>query len=392
KVTIPFPSCFYDDCYDEDEGSYGLKDLDTYSIRTTLLDDALPHKEKDPGSFTLPCIINNLCFNKALANLDASISVIPFSTYTNLGLGKLAPTKLIVELADRTMKHPKGIAENVLVGIDKFIFPVDFIVLDMPRDIKTPLILGRPFLSTDQAKIDVFKRKITLKVGNEKVEFKSDKPTSNIIKKVYALSLRERIKLDLEARLMGEALILNRSLDPLYGDYIKLNEPLELRRHQVDDLVPTIKEGEVVDEPMIDIVKTRCDNEVVDGLDEYLSYCDFDRKIHIDRAYNLQFSCMIDFVVVEYMDSYRDKEMGDIIVGRPFCRDARFKHLTDAQCNKMRPLLKVSAHDELKGISHPYKKLKGFYKEVLNLGSEYIKNEKVEEWLTRGHVSVHEME
>ncbi|GKF82128.1 hypothetical protein Tco_0243784 [Tanacetum coccineum] len=121
------------------------------------------------------------------------------------------------------------------------------------------------------------------------------------------------------------------------------------------------------------------------------------------------------------MDSYRDEGMGDIIVGRPFCKDAwikerrfdgmitiykgndsvtyqmaqshpRFKHLTNTQCNKMRPLLKVSAQDELKGISDPYQKLKGFYKEVLNLGPEYIKDEKVEEWLTCRHVSVHEME
>ncbi|GJS52984.1 DNA/RNA polymerases superfamily protein [Tanacetum coccineum] len=159
------------------EGSYGIKDLDAHSIGTTLLEDALPPKEKDPGSFILPCYINNLCFNKALANLGASISVMPFSTYTNLGLGKLAPTKLIVELADRTVKHPKGIAENILVGIDKFVFPVDFIFLDMPEDIKTPLILGRPCLSTAHAKINVFKRKITLRVGNDKVVFKSEKPT-----------------------------------------------------------------------------------------------------------------------------------------------------------------------------------------------------------------------
>nr|GEW65840.1 reverse transcriptase domain-containing protein [Tanacetum cinerariifolium] len=109
--------------------------------------------------------------------------------------------------------------------------------------------------------------------------------------------LRERIKLDLETRLMGDALILNRSLDLLYGDYIKLNdlnEPLELRRNRVDNLEPTIKEGKFIDEPMIDIVKTRCDNEIIDGLGEYPSYCDFDRKIHIDCAYNLKFSCMID--------------------------------------------------------------------------------------------------
>nr|GEY24968.1 hypothetical protein [Tanacetum cinerariifolium] len=114
------------------------------------------------------------------------------------------------------------------------------------------------------------------------------------------------------------------------------------------------------------------------------------------------------FAVVENMDAYRAEEMGDTIIRKPLCKEAcvkatrvtyqieqarpRFKYLTNAQCNKMRPLLKVSTHDELKGISHPYQKLKGFYKEVLNLGLEYIKNEKVKEWLTCGHVSIHEME
>nr|GEV09652.1 hypothetical protein [Tanacetum cinerariifolium] len=156
----------------QEEGLYELKDFDAYSIGTTLLDDTLATKEKDHGSFTLPCIINNLCFNKALADLGASVSVMPFLTYTKLGLGELAPTKLIIELADRTMKRPKGIVENVLVGIDIFFFHVDFFVLDMPEDIKTPLILGRPLLSTAHAKIDVFKRKITLRVGSEKVVFK----------------------------------------------------------------------------------------------------------------------------------------------------------------------------------------------------------------------------
>ncbi|GKB57995.1 putative reverse transcriptase domain-containing protein, partial [Tanacetum coccineum] len=109
-----------------------------------------------------------------------------------------------------TIKRPEGIVENVLVGIDKFAFAVDFIVLDMPEDIKVPLILGRPFLSTHHAKIDVFKKKIALRIGNDKIVFKSDNPTSNIIKRVYALGLRERMELDLEARLIGEALNLNR--------------------------------------------------------------------------------------------------------------------------------------------------------------------------------------
>ncbi|GKB82958.1 putative reverse transcriptase domain-containing protein [Tanacetum coccineum] len=170
------------------------------------------------------------------------------STYLNLGLGELAHTKLTVELADRTVKYPKGIAENVLVGIGKFVFPIDFIILDMPEDIKVPLILGRPFLSTAHAKIDVFKRNITLRVGEEKIIFKSIKPASSLVKRVYMLSLREKMELDLEARLVGETLVLNRSLDPFLEDYIELhdlNEPFELRRNQGDDLMPTIKEGEI---------------------------------------------------------------------------------------------------------------------------------------------------
>ncbi|GJV38221.1 hypothetical protein Tco_1410698 [Tanacetum coccineum] len=187
----------------------------------TRVDDSLPRKEKDLGSFTLPCYINNVCFENTLGDLGASISVMPLSTYLNLGLDELAHTKLTVELTDRTVKHPKGIAENVLVGIGKFVFPVDFIILDMPGDVKVPLILR--FLSTAHAKIGVFKRKITLRVGDEKIILKSVKLASSLIKRVYMLSLRERIELDLEARLIGETLELNRSLDPLYRDYIELN-------------------------------------------------------------------------------------------------------------------------------------------------------------------------
>ncbi|GJZ19071.1 DNA/RNA polymerases superfamily protein [Tanacetum coccineum] len=74
-------------------------------------------KGERPGSFTLPYFINNVCFDNALVDLGASVSVMPLSTYLNLGLGELAHTKLTVELADRTVKYLKGIAENVLVGI-----------------------------------------------------------------------------------------------------------------------------------------------------------------------------------------------------------------------------------------------------------------------------------
>ncbi|GJW52576.1 putative reverse transcriptase domain-containing protein [Tanacetum coccineum] len=352
--------------------------------------------EKDPGSFNLPCYINNVCFDNVIADLGASVSVMPLSTYLSLGLGELAHTKLTIELADRTVKYPKGIAENVLVGIGKFVFLVDFIILDMPEDVKVPLILGRPFLSTTHAKIDVFNRNITL-----------------------------RLELDLEARLTGETLVLNRSLDPLYGDYIELNDlnvPLELRRDQLDDLMPTIEEGEVIDE-----VKAMNDRNMVSKTFGYPSVYNQSEKIRIDCAHNLKFSCMIgfefihvnflpslpinvmskkfynsimkdkiefrgrnelgdwanipifignfyvltNFTVVEDMDPYLDEGMGEVVVGKPFCEVScvetkrfdgmitihdenecvtyqivrshpRFKHHTNVQCNKIPPLLKVS--------------------------------------------------
>ncbi|GJX97023.1 putative reverse transcriptase domain-containing protein [Tanacetum coccineum] len=305
----------------------------------------------------------------------------PLSAYLNLGLGELAHTRLTVELADKTMKYPKGIAKNMLVGIGKFVFPIEIIILDMPKDIKVPLILGRPFLSTAHAKIDVFKRKITLRVGEEKIIFKSVKPASSLIKRVYMLSLRERMELDLEARLIGETLVLNRSLDPFFEDYIELNDlnvPLELIRDQLDDLMLTIEEGGVIEE-----FRARNDDRMVSKVFGYPSDCDYDKKIHMDCAYNLKFSCMID------MDAYRDEDMGDVISCKPFLREVG---INARQFDGMITITMVSEDDMMNGILHSYQKLKGFYKGVLNLGPNFIRVSLMEEWLTRGHISVHEME
>nr|GEW25952.1 hypothetical protein [Tanacetum cinerariifolium]GEW26308.1 hypothetical protein [Tanacetum cinerariifolium] len=279
QATIPFLSRLNYYYCDEKNGSYGSQCSDAYSYKATRIDDSLPRKEKDPGNFTLPCYINNVCFENSLTDLGASVSVMPLLTYLNLGLGELAHTKLTVELADRVVKHPKGIAKNVLVGIGKFVFSIDFIILDMPEDVRVPLILRRSFLSTTHTKIDVFKRKIALRVGDEKIIFKSVKPASSLINRIYMLSSKECMELDLEARLMGETLVLNRS-------------------DQVNDLMPTIEEGEVVDKPMIEDVKTRDNNKIVSKNFGYPNDYDKDEKICIDYAYNLKFSCTIGFELV----------------------------------------------------------------------------------------------
>ncbi|GJZ85844.1 ribonuclease H-like domain-containing protein [Tanacetum coccineum] len=155
----------------------------------------------------------------------------PFSTYTNLGLGILSHTRLTIELADRTIKQPRGIAKNVLVRICKFIFPIDFIILDILEDNDVPLILGQSFLSTAHSKIDVFKRKITLRVREEKLVFKIVKLTS-IIKRVFVIK-----SLDSKTNFIGEG---DESFDPIYGSYIELNDldtPSETKTDR-DDFVP----------------------------------------------------------------------------------------------------------------------------------------------------------
>ncbi|GJX74066.1 hypothetical protein Tco_0312661 [Tanacetum coccineum] len=109
-----------------------------YSYGASHIDNSIPRKEKDPGSFTLPYYINNVFFDNALSDLGASISVMPLSTYPNLDLGELAHTKLIVELANRAVKYPKGIAENVLVDYmviyDKNSFSKIIYVSDLKTD------------------------------------------------------------------------------------------------------------------------------------------------------------------------------------------------------------------------------------------------------------------
>nr|GEU28762.1 putative reverse transcriptase domain-containing protein [Tanacetum cinerariifolium] len=189
------------------------------------------------------------------------------------------------------------------------------------REYQSALHHRKTIFSTARAKIDVYKRKVTLRVGEERIIFTSVKPASSLIKRDYMLSLRERIELDLEARLMGEILVLNRSLDPFFEDYLELNdlnEPIELKRNQCNELMPTIEEGKVVEE-----FRARNDAKMYSKVFGYPSDYDYNKKIHIDYAYNLKFSCMVDFAVFEDMDAYRDEKIGDVIFGEPFLREVR---------------------------------------------------------------------
>nr|GEW82965.1 ribonuclease H-like domain-containing protein [Tanacetum cinerariifolium] len=123
----------------------------------------LPEKLGDPGKFLIPCDFPGMEICHALADLGASINLMPLSIWKKLSLPELTPTRMTLELADRSITHPKGVAEDVFVKVGKFHFPTDFVVVDFEADPRVPLILGRSFLRTGRALIDVYGEEITLR-------------------------------------------------------------------------------------------------------------------------------------------------------------------------------------------------------------------------------------
>ena len=138
---------------------------------SAVIQQKIPAKMKDPGSFTIPCSIGKYELKKALCDSGASINLMPLSVVQRISLGKLTPTAITLQMDDRSMAQPEGILEDVLVKVGKFIFLVDFVIMKMEEDTQVPLLLGRPFLATGAALKDVQKGELTLRVGNDAVHF-----------------------------------------------------------------------------------------------------------------------------------------------------------------------------------------------------------------------------
>jgi hypothetical protein len=163
-----------------------LKDLITVKRKTNapkkvclteqvrILQCRLPIKYKDPGCPTISCTIGVSHIEKALLDLGASVNLLPYSVYLQLGLGESKPTPMTLQLADRSVKIPQRIVEDVLIKVDKFYFPVDFIVLDTEPvqnvGVQIPVILGQPFLATANALINCRMRVMKISFGNMIVE------------------------------------------------------------------------------------------------------------------------------------------------------------------------------------------------------------------------------
>ena len=136
-----------------------------------MLQSKIPTKVKDLRSFTIPCSIVTRYTGRALCDLGASINLMPLSVFKQLGVGECRPTTVTLQLADISHAYPEGKIEDVLVKVDKFIFPIDFIVLDFEADKEVPIILGRPFLATGKTLIDVQKGELTMRVNDQQVTF-----------------------------------------------------------------------------------------------------------------------------------------------------------------------------------------------------------------------------
>nr|GFB73901.1 reverse transcriptase domain-containing protein [Tanacetum cinerariifolium] len=144
------------------------------AICSAILLKKLPENLGDPGKFLIPCFLKDLDVCNALTNLGTSIKLMCYSLCLKLGMDALKPTTMSLQLADRLMTYSVGIAEDILVRVAKFIFLAHFVVIDIEVDTRVPLIMGRPFLRTAKALVDVYE-KLTLRVRDEKLVFHVEK-------------------------------------------------------------------------------------------------------------------------------------------------------------------------------------------------------------------------
>nr|GEU91030.1 reverse transcriptase domain-containing protein [Tanacetum cinerariifolium] len=178
KPNIPYPLRLNDQKLCEKDTNQMEKDKLFELAKITLNENCsvmllknLPENLEDPGKFLIPCDFPGIDVCHTLADLGASINLMPLSIYKKLSLPKLTPTRITLELADRSITRPKGVTEDVFIKVGKFHFSIDFVVVDFEADPRVPLILRRSFLRTGRALIDVYDEEITLRVNDESITF-----------------------------------------------------------------------------------------------------------------------------------------------------------------------------------------------------------------------------
>ncbi|GJT86215.1 homeodomain-like protein [Tanacetum coccineum] len=315
---------------------------------------------------------------------------------------------MVIEMADRSMQSPKGIVENVLVKINKFIFLVDFIILDIIEDDKVPIILGRPMLATAHARIDVFAR-----LNDDSSEMFSNPNSSS------SISVDDFVDMDdvwdnLDYRdLTNEA-----TKFPVKPEFLSSSNRIHL--HGPYNLQITCKIGFVNFDPYIEpqspfnIMSRKAYNSIMKHELVYTgnNMVGFATNLHVFVGGH-QF--LIDFIILENINEFVEKGLTEVLFGQPFKEHVgivddrvnrvlwfkikddktifnmpragkKIGKLTVRQHNTMGPILKISDEDKSRGIHHPYQKIKGFYQGCLELGEEYKHDQEAIDWV-KGHAT-----
>ncbi|KAK4718859.1 hypothetical protein R3W88_017197 [Solanum pinnatisectum] len=199
----------------------------------TIVTKSLIQKKEDPGTFTIPCTIGSIKFAKALCDLGAIINLMPLAIYKKLGLGVPRPTTMRLMMANRSVKRPVGVLCNVLVKVDTFIFPADFVILDCKVDFKVPIILGRSFLATWRALVDVERGELKFRLNKDEVKFniyRSIKQPNdmNVVSAIEVVA-DEEMRVPIEEKMAVEtlaAVLMNFDVDFRY-DYVETVNALQ---------------------------------------------------------------------------------------------------------------------------------------------------------------------
>nr|XP_025616874.1 uncharacterized protein LOC112709192 [Arachis hypogaea] len=167
--SLPYPQRLQKELKDQQFPNFLEELIKLTEECSAVIQKGLPPKLKDTGSFFLPCTIGNITIDKALCDLGASINLIPYSMMRKLCIEGVKPTQMSLELVDKSLVFPKEVIEKLLVKVDKFIFPADFVILDLREEGSDSIILGRLFLATARAIIDVEQGELTLRVHDESI-------------------------------------------------------------------------------------------------------------------------------------------------------------------------------------------------------------------------------
>ncbi|XP_052116558.1 uncharacterized protein LOC127746664 [Arachis duranensis] len=145
---------------------------------SAIIHNNLSKKMPDPINFQISCTTRSTTFEKALCDIGTGINLMPLSVMKKLIIQEAQPTRIALQMADKSLKQAHGIIENVLVKITELFLPTDFVILDMGKDAKNFMILGRPFLATGRAQIDVDKGELVMRMHEDYLVFNVFKPSS----------------------------------------------------------------------------------------------------------------------------------------------------------------------------------------------------------------------